>query len=233
MGKTILCGDTHGTFDIGKLQRYFAFCEYEFSKDEDYLIICGDVEACGFDPSDERATRELLQSLPVTILFVDGNHENHPALNSYPVEEWHGGKVHFIAPDIIHLMRGQIFEINGKTFFTFGGAFSVDRDSRIEGVSWFEEEIPTQEEYAEGWKNLKRVGGQVDYIITHTAPFEIVAEMGFGSYDEALEQTREFQRIADAILFSDWYFGHFHQDEDILNEDIDNFHCLWERVVEI
>ncbi len=33
-------------------------------------------------------------SLSFTILFVDGNHENFTLLNSYPIEEWHGGKVH-------------------------------------------------------------------------------------------------------------------------------------------
>ena len=50
--------------------------------------------------------------LPVTVLFVDGNHENFDLLNAYPVEMWKGGKVHNIKPDIIHLMRGQVFEIS-------------------------------------------------------------------------------------------------------------------------
>ena len=84
--------------------------------------------------------------LPVTVLFVDGNHENFDLLNAYPVEMWKGGKVHNIKPDIIHLMRGQVFEIEGKTIFTFGGAASIDRDWRIEGESWRAQELPTYEE---------------------------------------------------------------------------------------
>ena len=39
-----------------------------------------------------------------------------------PVAEWHGGKVHRIRPHVLHLMRGQIFELEGCRFFTMGGA---------------------------------------------------------------------------------------------------------------
>ena len=41
-------------------------------------------------------------------------------------------KVHFVESDIIHLMRGQVFDIGGTTFFTFGGAYSIDRMYRTE-----------------------------------------------------------------------------------------------------
>lgn len=153
----------------------------------------------------------------------------HPALMDYPEEEWNGGKVHFIADDIIHLMRGQVYEIAGKKFFTFGGAYSVDRDCRIEGCTWFEEELPSHEEYEEGWRNLEKHDYTVDYVITHTAPSEIVAEFGFGGDPEALEQTDEFQQMADQMNFSHWFCGHFHIDEDVE----ENFHCLMERVIDL
>ena len=45
----------------------------------------------------------------------------------YPLEEWHGGKVrHIVRDKVILLERGQIFNIEGKSFFTFGGASSHD-----------------------------------------------------------------------------------------------------------
>ena len=47
-------------------------------------------------------------------------------LDEYPVEQWHGGNVHKIRPHVIHLMRGQVFELQGRTFFTMGGAQSHD-----------------------------------------------------------------------------------------------------------
>ena len=43
----VITGDTHGTFDIGKVVRYFNEHEDEYTRD-DYLIICGDVGVCGF-----------------------------------------------------------------------------------------------------------------------------------------------------------------------------------------
>ena len=132
-------GDIHGTLDIGKVVKFFEGREEKYTK-EDYLIICGDVGVCGFMPSDEVQTRKILRDLPVTTLFVDGNHENFEQLNSYAVEEWNGGKVHFIESDIIHLMRGQVYNIDGTTFFTFGGAYSIDKMYRTEGISWFPEE---------------------------------------------------------------------------------------------
>ena len=77
----IVAGDTHGTFDMGKVIKFFKGKENEYTKN-DFLIICGDVGVCGFSASDERKTRAILRNLPVTTLFVDGNHENFEQLNS-------------------------------------------------------------------------------------------------------------------------------------------------------
>ncbi len=225
----IISGDTHGTVDLSKVVNYFENTARSYCKD-DYLIICGDVGVCGFLTSDEMITRETLRNLPITTLFVDGNHENFENLNSYRVDEWNGGKVHFIENDIIHLMRGQVYNIEGTKFFTFGGAYSIDRSYRIKGATWFPEEIPSREEYEEGWKNLEKADFCVDYIISHTGPREVVAAMGYGEMsDEEIELHQYLQRIADNTDFTAWYFGHFHEDTDI--EDM--FYCVYEEITEI
>ena len=217
-----VCGDIHSTLDINKLDQ---FMNREDLNENDYLIICGDTGICGFSKEQELATREYLRNLPMTVLFVDGNHERFDTLNDYPVDEWHGGKVHMIEPGIIHLMRGQIYLIDGKSFFAFGGAYSIDRAGRILGYTWFEEELPSKEEYEEAWENLKAYDYEVDYVMTHTGPYEVITELGYECHDEALEQVRFFQKIADNIEFQDWYFGHFHEDVDV-----DNFHCRIDEV---
>lgn len=225
----IITGDIHGTLDIRKLVEFFEGREEEYSK-EDYLILCGDVGVCGFSAEEEAATRSILQGLPVTTLFVDGNHEKFDQLYSYAVDEWNGGKVHFIENDLIHLMRGQVYTIDGTTFFTFGGAYSIDKMHRIEGVSWFPEEIPTSEEYEEGWKNLEQADFKVDYILSHTGPREVVDAMGYGDLSEdEVELRRYLQRVADHTEFEAWYFGHFHEDTDV--EEL--FYCLYDEVVEV
>lgn len=104
------------------------------------------------------------------------NHENHDALDAYPVEFWNGGKVHKISDSIIHLMRGQVFTIEGKKFFTMGGAESHDKIYRKEGISWWPREMPSNDEYEEGLANLDKVNNQVDYILSHCAPDQLQSQ---------------------------------------------------------
>ena len=223
----IISGDTHGTIDIGKIVKFFDEHEDEYTS-EDYLIVCGDVGVCGFSALEEAETRSVFRSLTVTTLFVDGNHENFKQLNEYDVEIWNGGKVHFIENGIIHLMRGQVFEIDGTRFFTFGGAHSIDKMYRTEGLSWFPEEIPNQNEYEEGWHNLEKADFEVDYILTHSGPREVIAAMGYGEMsDDEVELRKYLQRVADNTNFTAWYFGHFHEDTEV--EDM--FYCLYDDIV--
>ena len=48
-------------------------------------------------------------------LFVTGNHENYWMLRELPVEDWHSGKVQRVRPNILRLMRGHLYEIEGRT----------------------------------------------------------------------------------------------------------------------
>lgn len=108
------------------------------------------------------------------MLFIDGNHENFDKLNSSPVKIWSGGKVHKIRSNVIHLMRGEVYCIEGNTIFVMGGGYSIDKYRRTEGVFWWSQEMPSEEEYHNGIMNLEKVGNHVEYIITHTAPSETV-----------------------------------------------------------
>ena len=94
---------------------------------EDYIIICGDFGLCwAKDKTFEYHCKNFAEK-PYTILWVQGNHENYDMIGEYPREEWHGGKVrHIIRDKVILLERGQVFEIEGKSFFAFGGASSHD-----------------------------------------------------------------------------------------------------------
>lgn len=68
-------------------------------------------------------------------------------------------------------MRGEVYCIEGNTIFVMGGGYSIDKYRRTEGVSWWPQEMPSEEEYHNAIMNLEKVGNHVDYIITHTAPF--------------------------------------------------------------
>lgn len=221
-------GDTHRT-DLLCLH-YFCDNHLELTKN-DYVIIAGDF---GGVWAKETLDRDLkpFSDLPVTVLFVDGNHENFDLINAYPIEIWNGGKVHKIKPDIIHLMRGQVFEIEGKTIFTFGGATSVDREWRTEGESWWSQELPSYEELDEGVANLKRYGNKVDYIITHSCSeraFAYPAIRNNATIKYRCPEVQMLSYIEDIASFKHWFFGHFHIDEQLS----DKYTALFHKVVEI
>ena len=145
---------------------------------------------------------------------------------------WNGGKVHKISDSIIHLMRGQVYTINGKTFFTFGGAQSHDKWHRTEGKSWWAREMPSDEEYEEGLANLAKVSNKVDYIITHCGPDYVLNELRdsgklpIGVVHDKLSNFHQI--VSETADFKTWFMGHYHQDMDI-----DNYSLLYDWIEEI
>ena len=107
-------GDTHGNF-LRFEEQYFP--ERKGMTRSDYVIICGDFGGIWNGEPQDAETLDHLETLPFTTLWVDGNHENFDEIYNYPVEMWHGGSIHRIRPHVIHLMRGQVFELEGYTFF--------------------------------------------------------------------------------------------------------------------
>lgn len=229
-----LTGDTHGEFSRFKEKNFPQ--QFEMTKD-DYVIICGDFGGVWCENGSQRKLLDWLEKLPFSILFVTGNHENYDMLEKFPISEWRGGKVQFIRPHVIHLMRGQVFTIEGKKFFTMGGAQCHDmpdgvldsEDSnylgkyysliqlgakfRVKGMDWWPQELPSREEYEEAWENLRANNMKVDYIITHCAPTyvqeRIIDHFGNDSYPRN-ELTDFLQEIAEKVEFREWYLGHFH-----------------------
>ncbi len=210
-------GDTHG--EEGRFQ-YMDSAIEKTLKEGDKLFVCGDFGYISDDSYPERQFLRFLCEKPYQILFVDGNHENFDLINDYPVEEWCGGKVHVIrrnregVPKIIHLMRGQVFEIEGKKIFTLGGAYSIDKYMRTPHRTWFPQEMPTDDEMKEAIANLEKHGNKVDYILTHAAPEETMCI--FHTYHPEEKPLNNFlEWVRENVEYKHWYMGHLHRDEDI------------------
>lgn len=242
-------GDTHGDWMTRLNSRSFPE-GVELTKD-DYVIICGDF-GLWHDTKEERYNLEWLDNKPFTTLFVCGNHENYDRLYEYPVEKWCGGKVHKIRDSIFHLMRGQIFDIQGKRFFTFGGASShdvqdgilepddsrinewyrdYDKMFRINHTSWWKEELPSEEEMTEGMMNLKQNGSQVDYIITHSPYTSALCQMdqGSGVYKTDI-LTDYLQEVKESVEYKKWFFGHMHVNQNVPG---DKAIAIYEQIIRI
>ena len=160
-----ITGDTHGDlshFKDPKLKRL---------GEKDIVIVCGDF---GFlwNPNDPKEKRNLewLKKRKYTICFLDGAHENFDMLDSYTPYRWKGGNTHKIADNIYHLMRGEMFMFENKTFFVMGGGESEDKDMREDGVSWWKAELPTAEDLKNGQDNLREYKYAVNYVLTYEAP---------------------------------------------------------------
>ena len=99
---------------------------------EDYMLICGDFGGVWDGGKKDERNLDWLEELPFTTLFVSGNHENFDLLRKYPTEEWNGGTIQRIRPHVVHLMRGQVFDLQGYSFFTMGGARSHDIEDGVQ-----------------------------------------------------------------------------------------------------
>ena len=247
-----ITGDCHGNFERFNTD---IFPEQLEMNKEDYVIICGDFGGIWDKSGDSKKEAMILNQLECksyTTLFVDGNHENFDRLSDYPVDTWNGGKVHKIRPSVIHLMRGQIFEIDGKSIFTFGGASSHDitggildpmdpkygkkkkqlnRDKvpyRINHVSWWEEELPSEAEMMVGCRNLEKHDNTVDYIVTHCCASSTQLLLG-GTAFKPDRETDYFEKILHKVKFKKWFFGHYHNNRNVSDREI----LLYEQIIRI
>lgn len=221
-------GDTHIPIDIHKLSTEH-FPEGQKLTKEDYVIVCGDfgllwewkesgmsVETCPEDTKwtkEELYWKEWLDEKPWTTLWVDGNHENYDRLKMYPIEEWNGGYVQKISDSIIHLMRGQYYDIDGTTVFTLGGANSHDRGPATgtryvdEGVIWWPEEKPASYEILKALENMGKHNNKVDLIITHEVPMSIRMRLNLYDNDDISMMLQAFFNNVD---YKHWFAGHHH-----------------------
>ena len=223
---------------------------------DDIVIVLGDFGGVWCDTHQERHKLDWLAEKNFTLVFVDGNHECFDRLYSdeFPIVDFHGGKAHQIRENIFHLIRGNVFTFEGKKFFAFGGAKSHDicdgvlreedyssfremiynynqmvlcgKMVRVEHCSWWKAELPSQEEMDFALKTLKKHKNRVDYIISHCAPQNVAAAMGFYEGDIL---TKFFDTIDTNVQFDKWFFGHYHENETIMCK----YNCLYERIERI
>ena len=195
-----LISDPHGGENMRGIERYLEVCT-----DSDLLIILGDLGIKFEDTEQNRQFTEWFLSLDKSIAVVEGNHENHAFLNSFPTDIWCGGEIHRLSDTIVRLKRGNVYTINGKTFFVMGGCKSSAKWKEM-GL-WFEGEEPTEEDISLAYRNLNTCHNKVDYVLTH----KYVDYQNAGS-DDFSQWTLEglTKHIDEHVTFRHWYSGHWH-----------------------
>lgn len=224
-------GDTHG--DVSRLL-YGKWPANHVISIGDVVFVLGDFGVIWENVSTPKEKRllSLLAKKDYITMIIDGNHENIPRLYNLPESELFGGKVGVIkAGKVFHCRRGEIYTIEGKKFFTFGGATSIDRHLRVPGVSWWKEEVASAAEMDYGLGNLEKHQYAVDYILAHTAPEDIskVLIKQFNSFYNDPDPTRKYlEHVCKNCTFTEFYCGHWH-----VQADIDKYHFLYEDIRQI
>lgn len=220
--RAFVTGDTHGGADFGKLLPD-AFPEGQALTKDDVVIVAGDF---GYrddgDAAQDAAWREMA-SMPWTTAFVDGNHEWFGWLHGLPVTEWHGGRVQVAKDGVIHLMRGEAYDIAGRTVFTLGGALSWSF-GRMPSL-WNPGELPSADEMGHAQGTLEGLGCRADVIVTHDCSTRMLRLIHGDTSPNMLNDALD--RIEDNVDFGMWYFGHHH-----IDRRLDARHtCVYDDVI--
>lgn len=227
MGRYYIIGDIHG--EIDDLEYAARVLDIE-----DTLIVLGDF---GFiwDLDKEEVMRKLksvAENCLCQIAFLDGNYENFTQIAEMEdIVDWNSGKAGLLPYGIIHLLRGEVYNLNEEKVAVIGGADSVDKWARIEGRSWWLEETVTAanvDKLIENTKGLKDV-----IILSHDAPAQWIGRLktlnGINAMGWLSESQKNLQKICENVDFKKWCFGHWHIDI-VLDE---KFECYYHNIDEI
>lgn len=260
INKIFVCGDLHGEIDINTLNTT-NFPEQKNLDGVNVVIQCGDfglvwankeihqrMHSIYESPSIVTSNRERsrnktekhwldwLDQKPFYTLFIGGNHENYNQLEKYPLIDFCGGKAAQISAKVFYLQNGYVYDFDGRSFWMFGGATSIDKAWRIEGITWWRQEIPEYKQMQFGLDNLRDNNYKVDYIITHTLPNEIIKYYASNQMSDdftvKLSVNCPVSTFLDNVLdvmkdnYIQWYTGHFHCDKEMVK----NITVLYKKV---
>ena len=211
-----ITGDTHG--DLTR------FKKLKKLRKGDFLIVCGDF---GFIWDGSKTEKKILKKLgkrKYHILFVDGIHENFKELESYPEEDWNGGKTRRISGNLRYLMRGGIFTLGRKTVLAFGGGRLDEVETASEREAY--PEIPKEAEYRQGLQSIAKHSGRADYIVSHEAPSKIAEFLELPNSDRS--RTNAYLDIlGESCVFDRWFFGNHHINKVVSSK----YYALFDRVM--
>lgn len=211
--KFIVAGDWHGNLD-----QALKVVNIAKAQNIDTIIQVGDF---GAYPTNLRFLAHLRHALesaqrPITLYFVDGNHEHHLWLNSFPINQQ---GLRPIRHNIIHIPRGYRWEWDNLSFMGLGGAPSIRK--RIhddpEKNDWWAEEALTQADvlYASSQ-------APVDVMFTHDSPITAhnttatdqsyaISHFGSEAVRYCTEHRYKLAQVTNALTPRVLYHGHFHK----------------------
>lgn len=201
MKDIFIVGDVHGKWDA-------LFKKIDSFDLSDCTFICVGDLGIGFKDSHAKEIRALqfandfFVARDIQFLSIRGNHDN-PAFFNGEIQTFSNLR---LVPDY------HVETLNDKKFLFVGGAISIDRSSRKQGVSYWSDE-PFKLDHSK----IQRC----DVLITHSAPTwnGPIEKSGIMSHycqkdetlwDECMNERREHDILVQLTEPKRHYCGHFH-----------------------
>ncbi len=226
-----ITGDIHGDF-----RDLLTFSQEHGLTQDDVIIILGDVGANYYLHGRDRQTKKRASRSPATFLCIHGNHEARPQSlpELYHEQTWRGGQV-FVEdawPNLLFAKDGEVYDLDDFQTIAIGGAYSIDREWRLErGMQWFPDEQPDERTKERVTRALDVRNWRVDVVLSHTCPAKYTpVEAYFPGIDQsAVDKSTEewLDSIEDKLDYQRWYCGHWH-----INKHIDKMDFLFGNVEE-
>ena len=123
-------------------------------------------------------------------------------------------------PSLLFARDGEIFDFDGKKTIVLGGAYSIDKYTRIlRGYPWWEDEQPSEDIKQYALKQLEKNNWEIDVVLSHTGPLKYEpTEVFLEGYDQSrIDKSTEIwlDEIEDKLTYKKWYFGHYHTEKKI------------------
>jgi len=217
--RILFCGDFHANWT-----NVHRMLDYSLDGTIDLVVQVGDFGYWPDTLNEMNRIETLLDDRDTHLLFVDGNHEDHEALQKLkpaPIDMEVFGPLSMEVSNHIHWMpRGTIVKFDRLTMGFFGGASSLDRQWRTPGYDWFGTEMPTPYDLENLADNVE-IFGTPDVMISHEVP--IIAGPRYDEGHHGAMFPKVDREIADSlrkgimmeaynIAQPDvWFYGHHHQ----------------------
>lgn len=174
-----LIGDVHGKYD-----RYHKIIR---EKDRhEYTIQVGDFGLSNYDTLDNVDHNKHR--------IILGNHDNPDLAKQYP---------HF------HGDYGYSENFNGFNYFWYRGAYSIDKEWRTAGYTWFFNEEVSIENFMKARELYREI--KPDIMITHDCPTDIASQML--RPDQRMFENNTTWALQELLNIHQpklWFFGHWH-----------------------
>lgn len=208
----MLAGDWHGSSQQG-----LSVITSAHIRNIDVVFQVGDFGIWQDDKKYLNKLEHQLSNWDMHLFFIDGNHENFDMLE---VKRINDDGTRFVREHITYVPRGHRWEWGGIKFLALGGAASIDKGSRVEGRSWWPQELITEDDVK---KSIE--GGEADVMICHdspaSAPNTITDDVAgqrwaakfFGRehLDVCTEHRKTLQRVTDVVKPKALFHGHYHR----------------------